>query len=343
MATPLDRISPLILVVDDDPVARLQLRLCLENEGYEIAEAPDGTTGLAIYGRLQPDIVLLDALMPGLDGFECCVRLQSLPRGRHIPILMITGLNDQDSVDRAFAVGAADYVTKPVHWAVLRQRVRRLIQQSQLQQQLEAANRELRRLASVDGLTQVANRRQFDELLNQEWLRCQQQQQPLALLLCDIDCFKPYNDTYGHQAGDRCLQQVAQALKATAHRPGDLVARYGGEEFAVLLPNTDGEGALCVAERMNAQVKALNIPHHSSSVGACVTVSAGGASVIPELELEADILIAAADQALYHAKHTGRDRCCLFTGEPISLVLSAPKPLSVSVSAAFNPDPHCPF
>ncbi|MEA5452405.1 response regulator [Leptolyngbya sp. CCNP1308] len=165
----------LILVVDNEPFARIQLRLSLEQEGYQIVEAEDGREALTVFKQQQPDIVLLDALMPGMDGFECCTQLQRLPNGQTTPVLMITGLDDQESVDRAFAVGAVDYVTKPVHWAVLRQRVRRLIQQSQLQQQqaqlqqqLEVANRDLQRLASTDGLTQVANRRCFDEALQQE-------------------------------------------------------------------------------------------------------------------------------------------------------------------------------
>lgn len=303
---------PLILVIDDDPVARMQLSLCLEGEGYQIVEAEDGSEGLAAYRRLQPDMVLLDALMPAVDGFECCTQLQALSQGDHIPILMITGLDDQDSVDRAFAVGAADYVTKPVHWAVLRQRVRRLIQQAQLQQQLEAANQELRRLALMDGLTQVANRRQFDELLDQAWQHCLAEQVPLSLLLCDIDCFKLYNDTYGHPAGDRCLRQVAQAIQMTLTQPTDLVARYGGEEFALLLPNSNLEIALHAAHRVHANLRKLAIPHLNSQISPFVTLSIGLATVVPSANATTEALISAADQALYQAKHEGRNRCCVY-------------------------------
>ncbi len=303
---------PLILIIDDDPVARMQLRLCLEDQGYSIVEAQDGEEGLSIYNQLHPDMVLLDALMPGLNGFECCIQLQSLPRGDQIPILMITGLDDQESVDRAFAVGAADYVTKPVHWAVLRQRVKRLIQQTQLQQKLEAANRELQRLALLDGLTQVANRRQFDELLNHQWQKLQETRQPLSLLLCDIDYFKSYNDTYGHQAGDRCLQKVAQAIQAALDSADHLVARYGGEEFAVLLPEVDPRAALFIAQQVRANLARLAIPHLNSRVNSYVTFSTGLASLIPNSEMTPDQLITLADQALYQAKHQGRNRCCVY-------------------------------
>lgn len=315
-----NRETPLILVIDDDPVARMQLRLCLEGEGYQIIEAKDGTEGLAAYSRIRPNMVLLDALMPGLNGFECCVQLQALPHSNYIPILMITGLDDQGSVDRAFSVGAADYVTKPVHWAVLRQRVKRLIQQAQLQQQLEAANRELRRLALVDGLTQVANRRQFDELLAQEWQRLLNEQQFLSLLLCDIDCFKPYNDTYGHQAGDRCLQQVAKAIHRAVKQPADVVARYGGEEFVVLLPDTDMTAALTVACRIHTNLETLAIPHSNSHIGPFVTLSIGVASTVPSANTTAEALIAAADQALYQAKHEGRNRSYVYK-QPISVTV----------------------
>jgi diguanylate cyclase (GGDEF)-like protein len=301
----------LVLLIDDDAFMRRHLRLCLDREGYEIVEAETGQEGLEIYSRISPDIVLLDAVMPGIDGFECCEKLQTLAGNRQVPILMITGLEDQVSVDRAFTAGATDFVTKPVHFAVLRQRVRRLIRQSQLQQELEAANRELLRLVSLDGLTQLANRRRFDEYLNSEWQRMRREQQPLALVLCDIDFFKSYNDTYGHQAGDRCLQQVARTLQSAAQRTTDLVARYGGEEFAILLPNTDVLGATVVAGKICATISALTIPHTSIAVHPTVTLSAGAVSLIPSARIGSDAFVAVADKALYRAKAQGRNRFCV--------------------------------
>jgi diguanylate cyclase (GGDEF)-like protein len=183
------------------------------------------------------------------------------------------------------------------------------IKQAQLYQQLEQANQELQRLAVLDGLTQLANRRCFDEYLNSEWQRLAREQAPLSLILGDIDFFKPYNDTYGHQAGDECLRAVASAIQRTVKRSADLVARYGGEEFAIILPNTMAEGAIQVAEKIRAEVKALAIAHVNSPTSQQITVSLGIASVIPTPESSPATLIAAADTALYQAKAAGRDRC----------------------------------
>ncbi|RCJ39567.1 diguanylate cyclase response regulator [Nostoc minutum NIES-26] len=308
MNTILQADQSLVLIVDDEPFIRTQLRLSLQCEGYQTAEAQDGREALTVFDQLHPDIVLLDAIMPDMDGFDCCTQLQSLDSGKNTPILMITGLEDQESVDRAFEVGAIDYVTKPIHWPVLRQRVRRLIQQSQLQQQLEAANRELQRLVTIDELTQVANRRRFEEYCAQEWQRMAREQLPLSLILCDVDFFKSYNDTYGHQAGDRCLQEIAKAIRNTVKRPADLVARYGGEEFVVILPTTNTEGAIVLAETICSAVKILAIPHRNSQVSSYVTISAGVSTEIPGTDSDFQAMITAADRALYQAKTEGRDR-----------------------------------
>jgi diguanylate cyclase (GGDEF)-like protein len=298
---------PLILVVDDDKFTRLQLRQMLLQEGYRVEEVNDGEQCLAAYTRIYPDIVLIDAVMPVMDGFTCCTQLQTLPGGDRVPVLMITGLDDQASVDRAFAAGAADYVMKPIHWAVLRQRMRRLLQQSHLYKQLEEANQVLQHLAVSDSLTRVANRRRFDEYLDQAWWQMARERTPLSLVLCDIDFFKTYNDTYGHQAGDDCLRQVAKAISRAVGRPADLVARYGGEEFAVILPSTKTEGAVQVAEEIQTEVKALELTHTNSQISKYITLSLGVASTIPGHASSPATLIAAADQALYQAKAEGRD------------------------------------
>jgi diguanylate cyclase (GGDEF)-like protein len=316
---------PIILVVDDDPFMRQLLRRVMEKEGYKVVEAANGEQGLEAYKRLKPHLVLLDALMPVMDGFTCCTKLQmlgddssldgedvgnaeSIEDDSRTPVLMITGLDDPESVDRAFAVGATDYVMKPIHFAVLRQRVRRLIQQSRLYQKLRLANRELQRLAALDGLTGVANRRRFDEYLDAEWTRMAQEKLPLSLILCDLDFFKKYNDTYGHQAGDDCLRRVADALRFCAKRSLDLVARYGGEEFAVILPNTTGFGAFQVAEEIRAVVNSLDITHIQSAVSQHVTLSLGIACIYPTPDTSPSMLIAEADTALYQAKAAGRNR-----------------------------------
>lgn len=314
--------SPQILVVDDERTLRLLLRRFLEKEGYSALEAENGEECLDVCFQFKPDMVLLDAIMPGIDGFTCCDRLHSMLGKDCPPVLMITVLNDRASVDLAFQSGATDYITKPIHWAVLRQRVRRILhtqwmmkelqhqieRERLLSEQLEAANRDLRRYASLDGLTEIANRRCFDDHLAAEWKRMMRAQTELALVLLDVDFFKAYNDTYFHQAGDECLKEVAAIIAQNAKRPADLAARYGGEEFALILPNTDAEGAFAVAESIRLEVKERAIPHSGSLIGDRVTISAGVASVIPTATSSAYDLITEADKALFQAKLQGRDR-----------------------------------
>ncbi|MDJ0705452.1 MAG: diguanylate cyclase [Leptolyngbyaceae cyanobacterium MO_188.B28] len=181
----------------------------------------------------------------------------------------------------------------------------------QAEASLQALNSELEKLAATDGLTQLANRRSFDQALHREWSRMRQAQKPLSLILGDIDCFKPYNDTYGHQAGDDCIQQVAAAIRQAAIGSTDLVARYGGEEFAVIVSDTDVEEAVQVAKQILSAVKALQISHGQSTVGSVVTMSLGVATVIPNGKISPDSLIALADKGLYQAKREGRDRYCI--------------------------------
>jgi diguanylate cyclase (GGDEF)-like protein len=335
-----DGYTPLILIVDDDRFMRIQLRQRLESEGYQVEEAEDGRQALEAYARLRPDIILLDVIMPVMDGFTCCAQLQKLQiegvskntqpdeLGQVIrdyllvltPILMITALEDQQSVNRAFEVGATDYVIKPIHWALLHHRVHRLIQQSQLYRQLEDTNQKLeevnqilQRLALVDGLTQVANRRCFDETLVHEWQRVSTESGSISLIFVDIDYFKRYNDTYGHLAGDQCLKQVAQTVSKAVPRPADLVARYGGEEFVVLLPGTNLAGANQVAEAIKAAMKRLDLAHSSSPLDRKMTLSLGISCLNPSQHSSPMTLIRLADKALYLAKESGRDRICMLT------------------------------
>lgn len=303
--------SFLILVVEDDRLTRTLLCKSLLQEGYRVVEASDGEECIAVYEQTQPNLVLLDAMMPTVNGFECCSRLLALPGAAQIPIIMITGLDDQASVDWAFDAGATDYVTKPVHWPILRRRVRNLIEKGFFYRELELANNTLQQLAITDKLTGLVNRRCFDESLDREWKRSIRDQSSLSLILCDIDYFKAYNDIYGHIAGDRCIQQVAMALGRGVKRTTDVVARYGGEEFAVILPNTGLSAAMQVARELQSHVKSLAIPHvqgnTQGTIPGGVTISLGVASVVADWELLPSMLIEYADRALYQAKQGGRN------------------------------------
>jgi diguanylate cyclase (GGDEF)-like protein len=300
-----------ILLVDDDLVVRAKVSESLEQDGFEVILAKNGDDGIAAYQEYRPDLILVDAVMPILDGFEFCEQLKNLGE-RLTPILMITSLDDNDSVDRAFASGATDYITKPINLSILRQRVRNLVRQSYLIKhqlsELQQANQNLKLLANIDSLTKLSNRRDFDRYIEQEWERMQRIRSPLSLIMCDVDFFKNYNDKYLHPNGDKCLIKVAMALRNTVRRSGDLVARYGGEEFAVILPNTDALGAVSVAEKIRLAVADLQITHESSAIAPYVTVSVGVSTIIPTHESEFQTLIDTADRALYQAKSQGRDR-----------------------------------
>ncbi len=313
---------PLILIVDDDVVSNFMLSEILNKDGYQTLVVEDGQAALSACQKGLPDIILMDAIMPIMNGFNCCQSLHILYGDSCPPTLMITGLNDTESVERAYEVGAVDYVTKPFHWAVLRGRVRQAInahlahqklkqalaKERLLLQELKLANQQLHRLASLDGLTSIANRRVFNERLENEWKRLCREQAPLGLILIDIDCFKAYNDTYGHLNGDKCLRQVANVIHTCARRPADIAARYGGEEFALILPNTSLEGVMHVGESIQRQLHKLAIPHTSSVVESIVTVSIGAISVVPTHVDSPQTLINWADQALYSAKNNGRNR-----------------------------------
>jgi diguanylate cyclase (GGDEF)-like protein len=300
-----------ILLVDDDLVVRAKVSESLEQDGFEVILAKNGNDGIAAYQEYRPDLILVDAVMPILDGFEFCEQLKNLGE-RLTPILMITSLDDNDSVDRAFASGATDYITKPINLPVLRQRVRNLVRQSHLIKnqltELQQANQDLKLLANLDSLTKLSNRRGFDDYIHKEWDRMKRIKAPLSLIMCDVDFFKNYNDRYLHPNGDKCLVKVAMSMRSTVRRSGDLVARYGGEEFAIVLPNTDALGAVSVGENVRSAIKGLQITHEASAVCPYVTVSVGVSTIIPNSENDFQALINAADRALYQAKSQGRDR-----------------------------------
>ena len=444
-----------ILIVDDSPENVRLLSSLLLDSGYRVNTATDGKMALAQVRQECPNLILLDIMIPEMDGYQVCRLLKSDAKTRHIPIVFLSGLDSELDIIEAFKVGAVDYITKPffVEEVIFRVRAQlnviqqqrkfeqelvkqiadRKIAEQELKQSrallsgvlnssldgvaafeairnrqgqivdfrwlianpvaamtvgettdslkgkrlfvegnsghlfdglldlfiqvvesctvlekeyyynssslkawfhivavklndgfamtfrdisdrkqieitLKKANLRLTYQANIDSLTQIANRRKFDEYIAQEWSRCAREREFLSLILCDVDYFKAYNDTYGHQAGDHCLYEVAKAIERALKRPADLAFRYGGEEFAIILPHTEARGAVTVAEDIHGQVRDLQIPHVSSEVSNAVSMSIGISSVIPDLKTSLNALISAADDALYDAKVRGRNR-----------------------------------
>lgn len=323
-----------VLIVDDNPTNLGVLFEYLHNTDFKVLVAEDGRGALEGVSHYTPDIILLDIMMPGLDGFETCRRLKANEATKDIPVIFMTALSDTTNKVQGFKVGAVDYVTKPFQYEELLARInthltlRKL--QKQLQEQneklqkeveerqraeaeLQRANRELYRLSVLDELTQLANRRRFDQYLQEIWLELKQARSPLSLIFSDIDRFKEYNDAYGHQAGDHCLHQIGKAIRRAVRRPDELAARYGGEEFAILLPDTELEEAVRVAQCMQNQVAQLAIQHAPTAQQKYVTLSLGVTSAVPGPQFSPDLFIAMADKALYKAKAQGRDQIVVKT------------------------------
>jgi len=302
------------LVIEDTATSQAVICHLLERLGIEPVQARDGLSGIASFEQARPDLILLDIILPGIDGFEVARRIRAMEKpGEWTPIIFLTALTRDEDLERGIEAGGDDYLFKPLSEVVLGAKVRamqRIIQMRHsllvLTHKLDGANRELTRLSAVDGLTGIANRRQFDETLSREWRRCLRAREPLSLLMGDVDFFKQYNDGYGHQAGDECLKAVAESLQEKLRRPADIVARYGGEEFAAVLPGTSLEGAMRVAELMRAGVQSLGVAHAGSTFGV-VTASFGVATLLPTLPEGMPKLLSAADWALYEAKRQGRN------------------------------------
>ncbi len=450
-----EKLQEQILIVDDLPENVRLLSSLLSEQGYKVLSATDGHMALSIVQRECPDLILLDIMIPEMDGYQVCHSLKSVEKTRHIPIIFLSGLDSEFDKIAAFKVGGSDYITKPFYVEEVVFRVKTQLSMIQQQQQfkqvlteqiaerkiverelnksralltgvldssldgvaafeairdrqgqiidfrwlianpvaamtvggtsdslkgkrlfvegspghlfdglfelfvqvvetctvleqeyyynsfslkawfhivavklgdgfamtfrdisdrkqieitLKKANLRLTYQANIDSLTQIANRRRFDEYIAQEWSRCAREREYLSLILCDVDYFKAYNDNYGHQAGDNCLYEVAKGIERGVKRPADVAFRYGGEEFAIILPHTEGQGAIKVAEDIHQQIQLLQIPHASSEISNIISLSLGVSSIIPDTRSSPHTLISAADDALYDAKLKGRDR-----------------------------------
>ena len=321
---------PKILVVDDKPANLLVMESLLEGIEAQLITATSGQQALGLLLEHEFALVLLDVQMPEMDGFETATLMRGRKQSRHLPIIFVTAISKEDEhIFRGYETGAVDYLFKPVNPHILRSKVeifleldrqRRLLARNSaeldrkvrelltVKGQLEEANERLNELSLTDALTGLANRRCFQEALQTEWRRAMRNDHSLTLVMADIDSFKQFNDTYGHVAGDECLVRVAALVKSPLMRSSDLAARYGGEEFVVLLPGTDLDGGVHLAEEIRQAVAGLEIPNEGAAVGAHITMSFGVASVVPRLEIPELELVCAADKALYMAKEGGRNR-----------------------------------
>ncbi|MFV3410866.1 diguanylate cyclase domain-containing protein [Pseudomonas nitroreducens] len=316
----------MVLLVDDQPMIGEAVRRALADDpsiDFHFCSDPHQAIALAI--QIKPTVILQDLVMPGADGLSLVREYRASPATRDLPIIVLSTKEDPAVKSAAFSAGANDYLVKLPDAIELIARVRyhsrsylalqqrdeayRALRESQ--QQLLETNLVLQRLMNSDGLTGLSNRRHFDEYLEMEWRRCLREQTQLSILLVDVDHFKAYNDTFGHVQGDEALRQVAGALRSSASRPSDLPARYGGEEFVMVLPNTSPGGARLLAEKLRRSVQELNIRHELPSPGSPLTVSVGVATLIPQAGQACRQLIELADQALYNAKHGGRNQVAI--------------------------------
>lgn len=290
-----------ILIVDDEPNNLAILSNDLSSS-CRVLVAKSGEQALKRAFENEVDLILLDVMMPGLDGYEVCRRLKEDEATRDIPVIFLTARGEVKDETFGLALGAVDYIKKPFSLPIVRARVKNHLKLKQTTDTLE-------RLAAMDGLTGVSNRRRFEEFLDREWRRARRGRKYISAVMLDIDHFKLYNDHYGHVEGDRCLKDVARALDECVRRPGDLLARYGGEEFVAVMTETGPQGALCVTRNMLERVRARNIPHEASRTAPFVTVSIGCASLVPdESSGPPDTLVRKADEMLYQAKKSGRNQ-----------------------------------
>jgi two-component system cell cycle response regulator len=294
-----------VLIADDDPVSRRLLQVSLGNAGYRVDAAADGAEALRVLNQPDsPRLVILDWLMPGMDGVEVCRMVRASAREPYQYIILLTAKGHQTEIIEGLEAGADDYITKPFDLQELKARLRAGKRILELQEQLVSAREQLRIQATHDSLTGLFNRRAIEEALDREATRCRREKKPVGVILADVDHFKLINDTYGHQAGDAVLQEIARRMSASL-RAYDSVGRYGGEEFLVVVPGSDLAAAAELAERLRQGIAAQPVSTDSAMIP--VTVSLGVAVSVDQPGGLEDLL-RRADEALYAAKDRGRNR-----------------------------------
>jgi two-component system, chemotaxis family, response regulator WspR len=315
--------TAMVLLVDDQIIVGEAVRRALAGKpNLDFHFCNDPSQAIETAQRIKPTVILQDLVMPGVDGLTLVREYRAHPETQNIPVIVLSTKEEPAIKSAAFQQGANDYLVKLPDPIELLARVRyhskaylSLIQRDaahralrESQRLLLEVNAELQRLSNADGLTGLSNRRYFDEFMTFEWKRAARERTTLSLLMIDVDSFKRYNDTYGHLAGDGVLKKVAATIKSSIGRPADLAARFGGEEFSVVMPNTALAGAQYLAEKMCRGVENLQIPHSGATSTGYVTISIGVAATIPPHDQPWNVLVKAADGALYEAKKTGRNR-----------------------------------
>ncbi len=294
-------INSKILIVDNEVDNINVLSTFLEEIGFTILVAIDGQSAIKIAINNSPDIILLDIMMPEMNGYECCIFLKEKEITKDIPVIFVSARTSIEDMVKGFDAGTVDYITKPFNFKELFVRLRTHIE-------LKKYRDQLKKQALIDPLTDIPNRKHFEDYLNNEWKRALRNQIPISLIIIDIDYFKKYNDTLGHVAGDICLKKVAKILISCIHRPADRIARYGGEEFICILPETDMVGANTIAQQLNLSLSENKIEHPASEINPYITISQGVSSIVPSKNSIPKSLIEMADKNLYTAKNNGRNQ-----------------------------------
>ena len=296
-----------ILLIDDSKF-NIRVLTCILEDNYSVYSSNNGKEGIELAKTVFPSLILVDIIMPGMDGFEVLTKLKQYECTKDIPVIFITSISNIESEEKGFSLGAVDYITKPFSPSIVKARVKTHIDLFRYRKKIE-------NMAMLDGLTSVLNRRGYNIKIQSEWETAIKYQNPLSILILDIDCFKQYNDNYGHLKGDDVIKLVASTAENVLKDTSGIIARYGGEEFIIILPNTNHENGFKIAENIRISIENLEIEHlYSKSNKPFLTVSVGGMDIIPSKESKLEDFINIVDCALYQAKDLGRNRS--FWGTP---------------------------